>query len=108
MLPKISDLLGIHRVEITSGNMLNMSGLGHIKVIKIKGSSLVGHNRTAWIPWGWFDIHFHHDYVEFVYRHGKFTDKVWKVCDGVLGGDYRVILPSGLPELVGTFRMVRE
>lgn len=102
------ELLGKWRIEILTGNLPDMSGLGHIKIIKSQGRRLVGYNRTLWIPWGKFDIHTYHDYWEFVYRNGKFYDRVWKVNDRILEGEYRSLLPKGLPQIVGTFRMVRK
>ena len=100
------DLTGKHRITILTGSLPDMSGLGHIKVIKRKGHFLVGHNEIfGFIPWGRFDIRMAGDGDTFIYRNRRFFDRVWKVAQGVIEGEYKAIMPEGLPEIVGTFRM---
>ena len=105
LLPTPNDLIGKHRVTILTGNLPDMSKLGHIKIIKSKKDKLVGHNRTCFIPWGWFDIFYCGEYVLFEYRNLQFFDKVIKVADGILEGTYIASAFGDTNELVGTFRM---
>jgi len=91
--PDAIDLVGRWRVKVRSGVLPDTSHLGHIKIIKRNGKWLRGHNRTAYIPWGYFHIRYNTSNpasVLFVYDAGHFIDEVRKINADSLIGIYRL------------------
>lgn len=107
-LPMPNDLVGTWEVTVLSGRLPNMRRLGHIKVIKPHKGKLRGYNRTLLIKWGRFNIGFCKDCVMFLYGKVAFFDKVRKVNDNWLIGQYKLQSNNGKYGVGGYFRMRRK
>lgn len=108
-LPLPNELIGTWDVTILSGPIPNMRRIGHVKVIRPQNAHLAGYNRTLLIfRWGRFTVTFSADSASFRYGKVRFFDRVRKVEEGLLIGQYKFINDAGEVEHGGYFKMQRR
>lgn len=107
--PMPDDLIGTWEVTVLSGRLPNLRCYGHVKVIKPKKGTLRGYNQVLRIfRLGRFRITYSIQCARFHYGKWQFFDKVKKVNNDLLIGQYIFMTDFGRPETGGYFKMRRK